>query len=152
MANKNTKRRYKSSPDSSSKRPKKSEMDLSAEVRALELDTSNNPFAESTRPRQPPAMTRYHGNSPKQRNPPREKRRHPKSWRKRKVPPTLADPEVPLPQANVDGDLPSFTKPGDTHRTNPEVPATRCRSEPRAQLEAKGPTGMTDLSMADEIQ
>ncbi|KAF8268972.1 hypothetical protein EI94DRAFT_1699850 [Lactarius quietus] len=108
--------------------------------------------ARTVRLRQPPAMTRYHGNLPKQRNPPQEKRWHPKSWRKHKFPPTLADSEVPLPQANVDDDLPSFTNPGDTHWTNPKVPATRSRSEPRAQLEAKGPTGKTDLSMADEKQ
>ena len=70
-------------------------MDLSAGVRALELDMSNNPLPESTGSRQPPAMTHYHGNT-KLHKGPREKRRHPKSWKKRKVPPTRTEgPSTP---------------------------------------------------------
>lgn len=115
-------RRYKSSPVPSPKEPKKSELDLSAEVRDLELDASNNPFPESTRPRQPSAMTRYHGNMPKPRKAPREKERHPKSWRKRKVPPTPTDPKMSFPRTSLDDDHPPLA--------TPEVPATR-RSEPR---------------------
>jgi hypothetical protein len=132
-------RRYKSSPEPFSKELKKSEMDPSAEVRALELDTSNNPFPESSSPRQPPAMTRYHG---KPRKSPREKGRHPKSWRKRKIPPTLTDPKMsgPFPQTSLDDDPPPLTNSGDTHPTTPEVPATR-RSEPRTQPEVIDLTG-----------
>ena len=124
----------------SPKMPKKSEMDFSAEIRALELDSSDNLFPESTRPRQPPAMTRYHGKPLKPRRAPREKMRHPKSWRKRKVPSTLTDPEVSLPQTNLHEDPPPLTNPRDTHLANPEVPATR-RSEPRTQPEVIDLTG-----------
>jgi hypothetical protein len=150
-------RRYESSPDPSSKEPTKSGMDLNAEIRALELDISNNPFPESTRPRQPPATTRYHGKAPKQCKPPREKRRHPKSWRKRKAPTSLTDPKTSLPQTNLGDDPPSLTNhsdthltnprdthlnnPGDTHITNPKVPSTRSRPEPRAQPEVIDLTG-----------
>lgn len=115
-------KRYKSSSVPSPKEPKKSEMDLSAEVRDLELDASNNPFPESSRPRQPSAMTRYHGNMPKPRKAPREKERHPKSWRKRKVPPTPTDPKMSFPRTSLDDEPPPLA--------TPEVPATR-RSEPR---------------------
>ena len=120
-------KQYKPSP----KKPKESEVDLSAEVRALELDISNNPLPESTRPRQPPAMTRYLGNMSKLHKAPREKRQHPKSWRKRKVPPTPTDPKVPPPQTRLDNDPPPLT-PQDTHLATPEISAT-CRSEPRTQ-------------------
>ena len=129
-------RRYQPSP----KKPKESEMDLGAEVRALELDISVNPLPESTGPRQPPAMTRYHGKA-KLHKRPQEKRRHPKSWRKRKVPPTLTDPKAPLPQTSLVKDLPPLTNPGDTRLTTPKTPATQSQSEPQTQREVIDLTG-----------
>ena len=125
---------HKPWPKSFPKRPKKSEMDLSAEVRALELDASNNPFPESTKPRQPPATTRYHGKTPRKA---REKMQHPKSWRKQKVPSTMTDPEV---SPNLDDDPPPLTNLGDKHLATPEVPPTR-RSETRTQPEVIDLTG-----------
>ena len=140
--------RCKSSPEPSLKKPKKSEMDVNAKVRlellALELNASNNPCPESTRPRQPPAMTRYHGNMPKPHKIPQKKERHPKSWRKHKVPPTPTDPKMSFPQTSLDDDPPPLTNPGDTHLATPDLtpedPATR-RSEPQTQPEIIDLTG-----------
>ncbi|KAI9436666.1 hypothetical protein H4582DRAFT_2058586 [Lactarius indigo] len=70
---------------------------ISKEVKWLQDDIAANPCPESTRPRQEPAMSRYHGAPPKPKPEPKQKRRHSRRSRKKaKELNTLT--EVPTPQ------------------------------------------------------
>ena len=117
---------YKSASESSSKKPKKPEVvDLSAEIRALELDIANNSYLHSTRPRQQPAMTRYHGAPPRaQVQVPKVKRRHRRSWKNRERP---TKPEVPTPLTEVVA--PPTSSEVHAPRSRPEVNPPRMQPE-----------------------
>ncbi|KAH9064442.1 hypothetical protein EDB87DRAFT_1574952 [Lactarius vividus] len=89
-------------------------VDLSAEIRDLERDTALHPHPDSTRPRQEPAMTRYRGVQPRAPPAPKQKKRAPRS-RKKKVQappltrsetPPLTRSEAPAPQRRSEATLP----------------------------------------------
>ena len=77
------------------KRKRFEDIGFDAEIRALEADIAEHPFPESKRPRQAPAMTRYHA-APKAQ--PKKKKR--KRKKRKKVehedsePETLTEPET----------------------------------------------------------
>ncbi|KAF8256741.1 hypothetical protein EI94DRAFT_1710343 [Lactarius quietus] len=77
--------------------------DLSTELLLLQTDIAENPFPESTTPRQTPVMERYHGTLPRPRSSPKVKRcrsRQSRKEQKNKLP--LTDPDVlSLPEPAV---------------------------------------------------
>ncbi|KAH8984705.1 hypothetical protein EDB92DRAFT_2116983 [Lactarius akahatsu] len=81
---------------------------LSKELKWLQDDLLVNPHPESTRPRQEPAMNRYHGAPPKPHPEPKKKRHHSRQSQKKakgpnmpsesqEVPAPLKDPKAPGP-------------------------------------------------------
>ncbi|KAH9024814.1 hypothetical protein EDB85DRAFT_1894154 [Lactarius pseudohatsudake] len=72
---------------------------LSKEVQWLQDDLMENPCPESTRPRQEPAMNRYHPPKPQAHPEPKKKRRHSRQSRKKAKGPNMPSEsqEVPAP-------------------------------------------------------
>ncbi|KAH9048767.1 hypothetical protein EDB84DRAFT_1434049 [Lactarius hengduanensis] len=93
-------------------------VDFSAEIRDLERDTVLHPHPESTRSRQEPAMTRYHGVQPRAPPAPKQKKRAPRSRRKK----------VKASAQTVAEALP-LTRPETPPLTRSEAPASQRRSE-----------------------
>ncbi|KAH8981437.1 hypothetical protein EDB86DRAFT_2834852 [Lactarius hatsudake] len=93
-------------------------VDLSAEIRDLERDTALHPHSELTQFRQEPAMTRYRGVQTQAPPTPKQKKRTPRSRRKK----------VKAPAQTVAKALP-LTRPETPPLTRSEAPTPQRRSE-----------------------
>ncbi|KAH9066927.1 hypothetical protein EDB83DRAFT_2314919 [Lactarius deliciosus] len=101
---------------------------ISKEISWLQDDIATNPCPESTRPRQEPAMSRYHGAPSKPRPESKEKRRHSRRSRKKakgKGTNALTESqEVPAhPEALIEPEVPALPRRSEVtpSRTQPEV-------------------------------
>ncbi|KAH9008451.1 hypothetical protein EDB85DRAFT_1904221 [Lactarius pseudohatsudake] len=104
---------------------------ISKEISWLQEDIAASPCPESTRPRQEPAMSRYHGAPFKPRPEPKEKRRHSRRSRKKakgKGTNATESQEIPAhPEALIEPEVPAL--PGGS-----EVPPSRTQPEARPEV------------------